>query len=288
MKKIKTTKLIPFVFLSPFLILFGLFYIAPLIYGFYLSLFHQYGLRPPIFIGFENYIQVFNDNNFWMSILNMTKFFFIQGSIMIGLALIFALYIDNQKNRFRGFFRMVYYLPFAIPTAISGILWGFMYSKSLSPFQSIFGLVGLHPNFLASGSLFWSIINIVTWEWVGYNMIILYSGLQSIPRELYEAAHIDGATEFNIIRYVKIPLIIPSLILSIVFTVIGTFQIFNEPYVLESMTFIPPNFTPNLYIYTTAFSYGNFNFAAAMAIVLALVTFAGSMIFMRFAGFKEE
>jgi len=288
MKKIKTTKFLPFIFLSPFLILFGLFYIAPLIYGFYLSLFHQYGLRPPVFIGFKNYLQVFNDTNFWMSILNMTKFFLIQGSIMIGLALIFALYIDNQKNRFRGFFRMVYYIPFAIPTAISGILWGFMYSKSMSPFQSIFGIFGLHPDFLASNALFWSIINIVTWEWTGYNMIIIYSGLQSIPRELYEAAHIDGAKRFDIIRYVKIPLIIPSLILSIVFTVIGTFQIFNEPYVLESMTFISPHFTPNLYIYTTAFSYGNFNFAAAMAIVLALVTFAVSMIFMRFAGFKEE
>ncbi|MCL4407937.1 MAG: sugar ABC transporter permease, partial [Thermotogae bacterium] len=245
-------------------------------------------LYPATFVGLKNYVQVFNDANFWFSILNMTKFFLIQGSIMIGLALIFALYIDNEKNHFRGLFRMIYYIPFAIPTAISGILWGFMYSKSLSPFQSIFGLVGLHPNFLSSGSLFWSIINIVTWEWAGYNMIILYSGLQSIPRELYEAAHIDGAKSFDIIKYVKIPLIVPSLILSIVFTVIGTFQIFNEPYVLGSMTFIPPSFTPNLYIYTTAFSYGNFNYAAALAIILALVTFAGSMVFMRFAGFKEE
>jgi multiple sugar transport system permease protein len=131
-------------------------------------------------------------------------------------------------------------------------------------------------------------MNIVTWEWIGYNMIILYSGLQSIPRELYESAKIDGARNFDIIRYIKLPLIVPSLILTVIFTVIGTFQIFNEPYVLQSMTYVSTHFTPNLYIYTTAFSYGNFNFAAAMAIVLALVTFAISMIFMRFAGFKEE
>jgi multiple sugar transport system permease protein len=286
--RIRTGKYMPFVFLSPFLVLFALFYIGPLIYGFYMSLFHKYGLRPATFIGMENYIKAFTDNGFLSSILTMGEFFLIQGSIMIGLALLFALYIDNEKNHFRGFFRLVYYIPFAIPTVISGILWGFMYSKSLSPFQSIFGLVGLHPNFLSSGSLFWSIMNIVTWEWIGYNMIILYSGLQSIPRELYESAKIDGARNFDIIRYIKLPLIVPSLILTVIFTVIGTFQIFNEPYVLQSMTYVSTHFTPNLYIYTTAFSYGNFNFAAAMAIVLALVTFAISMIFMRFAGFKEE
>jgi len=286
--KIRLRRSIPFVFLSPFLILLVLFYVLPLVYGFYISLFRQYGLRPPIFIGMGNYIKAFTDIGFLTSVLTMGKFFLIQGSIMIGLALLFALYIDNEKNHLRGLFRMVYYIPFAIPTVISGIMWGFMYSKSLSPFQSIFGLVGLHPNFLSSGSLFWSIINIVTWEWTGYNMIILYSGLQTIPRELYEAAYIDGAGNFDIIKYIKLPLLIPSIILVTIFTVIGSFQLFNEPFVLQSMTYVSPHLTPNLYIYITAFSYGNFNFAAAMAMILAIAIFAASSIFIRYSALEEE
>jgi multiple sugar transport system permease protein len=286
--RMKSRKYMPFVFLSPFLVLFVLFYILPLVYGFYMSLFHRYGLRPPKFVGMSNYAKAFTDSGFLSSILTMGIFFLVQGSIMIVLALVFALYIDNNKNHFRGFFRLVYYIPFVIPTVISGILWGFMYSKSLSPFGSILGILGLSPDFLSSNALFWSILNIVVWEWTGYNMIILYSGLQSIPRELYEAAYIDGASDFDIVRFIKLPLIVPSLVLTIVFTVIGTFQIFNEPYVLQSMTYVSIHFTPNLYIYTTAFSYGNFNFAAAMAIILAMVTFVISMVFMHFAGFKEE
>lgn len=222
------------------------------------------------------------------SLLTVVELFLFQGSIMIGLALVFALYIDNAKNHFGGFFKIVYYIPFAIPTVISGILWGFMYSKSMSPLETIFGFVGLHPNFLATSALLYSVTNIKVWEWTGYNMIILYAGLQSISKELYEAAYIDGASNFDIIRHIKLPLIVPTLILTVIFTIIGTFQTFNEPYALQSMTYVPQTFTPNMYIYETAFNYGNFNFAVAMAMVLAVAIFSVSFIFMHYAGFKEE
>ena len=279
-------KWMPYIFLVPFLFLFVVFYIGPLIYAFYLSLFHQYGLRPPFFVGYRNYLRAVTDSGFIFSILNMVKFFLIQGSIMIGLALAFALYVDSKFTLLRGTFRMVYYIPFAIPTVISGIMWGFMYSKALSPLKMLLSPIGIHINFLSSGVLFGSIVNIVIWEWTGYNMIIIYAGLQSISHELYEAAKIDGASSMQIIRYIKLPLIRPTLILATIFTVIGTFQLFNEPYVLSALTYVPINFTPNMYIYTTAFSYGNFNYAAAMALVLAVVTFAFSMIFIHYSGLE--
>jgi len=167
--------------------------------------------------------------------------------------------------------------PYAMPTVIGGLLWGYLYSKGLSPFNQALGPIGLSIDFLGRGGLLWSLGNIITWTWTGYNMVILYAALRGVPRELYEAARIDGASGGQVVRFIKLPMVAPALALAALFSIIGTLQIFAEPFVLSSLTFVPTNLMPNLYIYTTAFNYGNFNYAAALAVVLALITFVLSM-----------
>ncbi len=129
--------------------------------------------------------------------------------------------------------------------------------------------------------MLFSIANIVTWTWTGYNMITLFAALQSIPTELYEAARVDGATKWDIVRSIKIPLLVPTLKLLFIFSVIGTSQLFTEAFVLRPLGYVADNITPNLYLYLTAARDANYSYAGALAILLALLIFAISGPFLR-------
>ncbi len=279
--------LIGYLFLVPFFVLFFLFYVAPLFYTGYLSLFIRRGILVQIFVGFQNFSRVFADSQFFTSLGHIGKFFLVQAPVMLGLAIIFALYVDRRSNPLRTTFRLVYYLPFTVSSVVAGLMWGFMFSKNLSPFTAVLGPLGIQPDFLAPNHLLWSLGIIVTWEWTGYNMIIMYSALQSISPELYDAAQVDGAGKLQVIWFIKLPLLLPAIIMALIFTIIGTSQIFNEPFILQALTFVSPSLTPNMYIYTSAFSYGSFNYAGAMAIILAILTFVISFLFIRYNRLEE-
>ena len=129
-------------------------------------------------------------------------------------------------------------------------------------------------NFLGSTSALWSIANIVTWEYTGYNMLIIYAALQAVPGELYEAGRIDGASEWTVSTRIKLPMVRGALVLTAVFSIIGTLQLFSEPQVLRAITSnISSTYTLNLLAYTEAFTANNPNYAAAVAVVLAVGTF---------------
>ena len=131
------------------------------------------------------------------------------------------------------------------------------------------GAARLRPDHLLS-----SIANIFAWTWTGYNTIVLVSALRSVPADLYEAARVDGATPLQLVRFIKLPLLAPTLTLVALFALIAVLQLFTEPFVLKSLSFVPTSLTPTLYIYTTAFGYGNFNYASALATLVALLSFA--------------
>jgi multiple sugar transport system permease protein len=284
---VKPSRGTPWMFLSPFLVLFALFYIAPVLYAGYLSLFIKkragFGAAQEVFGGFTNYIRAFQDTEFLTSLLNILKFGVVQIPIMMLVATALALVLDASKNRLQGFFRTAFYLPYTIPSVIAGLLWGYLYSKNLSPFNQISTeLGGGRVDFLGSDIVLWSIANIVTWTWTGYNMITLYAALQNIPTDLYEAARIDGASPWQLIRDIKLPLLRPSLLLVLIFSIIGTMQVFAEPFVLRPLGYVPDNITPNTYLYLVASRDGNFSYAATLAILLAIFTFLMSAVFLRF------
>lgn len=259
-----------------------LFYVAPIAYAIFQSTLTverdgTFGPVRTVFGGFSQYLLVFQNADFWGSVLRVLAFGAVQVPIMLGLALLFALLLDSPLVKGRKFFRLAFFAPYAVPGVIAAIMWGFLYSPSLSPFQALTQSI----NFLSADLVLWAIANIVTWVYVGYNMLIIYSALLAIPAEVYEAAKLDGANHWQIALQVKIPLVMPAIILTAVFSIIGTLQLLAEPQTLRSFSSaINSAFTPNLAVYTTA-SVPNYSLAAAFSVVLALATFALSFVFLK-------
>ncbi len=277
-----------YLFLAPYLILFLLFLVFPFIYSLFLSLFVQHGGQSA-FVGLQNYGQALSDANFWSGVLRVFYYGVVQVTIMLLLALGLALLLDSSYVKSKTFFRLVYFLPYAVPGVIAAIMWGFLYSPALNPLLNVFqAFSGGKPlDFLNTKNVLYGIMNIATWEWAGYNMTIYFANLTSIPLELYDAAKIDGCSEWQIATHVKVPLIRSTIILTIVLSIIGSLQLFNEPFVLNALTGISPAFTPNMDIYNMAFSYGNLTYSAALSIILTVITFAASMLFIYLTAEKE-
>jgi multiple sugar transport system permease protein len=202
----------------------------------------------------------------------------VQVPVMLILALVLALLLDSAVVRFKAFFRLAFFVPYAVPGIIAALLWGYLYDPQLSPIVQ--GFQALHlpaPDFLGFYTILWSIANISTWTWTGYNMLIIFAAMQAIPSDIYESARIDGCSGLRIAWYIKIPLVAPALVLTCIFSIIGTLQLFAEPQVLYTISNnISTAFTPVLYAYNIAFSYNNYYYAAALSVVLALVTFVFS------------
>ncbi|MEL0625874.1 sugar ABC transporter permease [Salinibacterium amurskyense] len=285
---IKTPRAVWF-FIAPFSVLFGLFYIVPIIVAIYQSLLTveregTFGKPTEVFGGFVQYARVFQDDAFWSSILRVVGFGVVQVPVMLGLALLLALLLDSPLVKGKRFFRLAFFAPYAVPGVIAAVMWGFLYSPKLSPFTAITSEI----NFLGADLVLWSIANVVTWVFVGYNMIIIYSALLSIPSEIYEAARLDGASQARIAWSIKIPLVMPAIILTSIFSIIGTLQLLAEPQVFKSFTSaVTSSFTPNLLIYSTA-SVPNVNLAAAFSVVLALLTFALSFTVLKLTQRKAD
>jgi multiple sugar transport system permease protein len=278
-------------FLAPFLTVFVAFYLAPVCYAIYLSLFvrKRVGIGPAkeVFGGLANYIRAVQDGDFLNGLKNMFVFGVVQVPVMLGLAIVLALLLAESRGFFMKICRTAFFMPYGIPSAIGALIWGYLYSPNLSPFNQVLG--ALHAgaiNFLSPEVVLFSIANIVTWTWTGYNMITLFAALQNIPTELYEAARVDGATPWDIVRSIKIPLLMPTLRLLFIFSVIGTSQLFTEAFVLRPLGYVADNITPNLYLYLTAARDANYSYAGALAILLALLIFAISGPFLRRIGSK--
>lgn len=277
-----------FIFIAPFAVLFALFYLVPIGYAVYQSMLvierdGTFGQAREVFGGFAQYVQVFQNGPFWQSVGRVLLFGVVQVPVMLGLALLFALLLDSPLLRGKRFFRLAFFVPYAVPGVIAAIMWGFLYSPNLSPFTAITQNV----DFLSADLVLWAIANVVTWVFVGYNMLIIYSSLLSIPTEIYEAARLDGAGQARIAWSIKIPLVMPAIVLTAIFSIIGTLQLLAEPQVFRSFSSaVSSTFTPNLTVYTTS-SIPNVNLAAAFSVVLALATFVLSFGFLKFTQRKE-
>jgi multiple sugar transport system permease protein len=221
----------------------------------------------------------------------MAFFGIVQIPVMIGLALLFALLLDGRAVWLPGLFRLGFFLPFAVPTVVAALMWGYLYGPGFGPFSQLADDLGLpRPGFLTPSGMLPSLGNVVTWEWTGYNMIILYAALKAIPPELREAASVDGASDWRIARDIRIPLVAPALVLTIVFSIIGTLQLFNEPRIMHDIApdVIGTAYTPNLYAYNLAFTNQQFSYAAAISFVLGAVVFVGSYAFMLATGRRRR
>lgn len=262
-------------FVGPFMLVFALVFIAPIAYSLYISVFRTQLVGGTQFVGLDNYIRAFGDPQFWNGVGRVSLFLVVQVPIMLGIAMLVALAIDSGRLYGKDFFRIAVFMPYAVPAVVAALMWGFMYGPR-------FGLVGYIndfmgwsiPNPLGPAWILLAIGNIVTWSFVGYNMLIFYSSLRTIPTSLYEAAALDGAKEHHVIRHIKMPAISGSIAVALIFSIIGSFQLFNEPSILQKLApnSITTYFTPNLYTYNLSFSGQQYNYAAAVAIIMGVFT----------------
>ena len=272
-----------FLFTAPFMVLFLALFIAPLVYALYLSLYREQLVGGNTFVGLDNYSEGLKDKDFTDGVKRMALFLVVQVPVMLGLALAFALIIDSGKVWFAKLFRVGIFVPYAVPTVIAALMWGFLYGRDFGPFADVADKIGTSPpNFLGESTMLWSIANVSTWTYTGYNMIILFAALRAIPSELYEAAAVDGAGPVRTATSVKLPLLRPALLLCAIFSVIGSFQLFAEPRIFYDIApqVIGKDYTPNLYVYNLAFADQRLNYAAALSFLLGIVVFAVSYLVM--------
>ncbi|MEW2561850.1 sugar ABC transporter permease [Streptomyces griseorubiginosus] len=256
------------------MVLFLLLFLAPLGYAAYLSLYQSRLIGGTVFVGLDNYIQAVTDPLLIHGVIRVALFFLIQVPLMLLLALVFALALDSGLLRLAKVIRLGIFVPYAVPSVVAALMWGYLYGPDFGPFAQLSRDLSLPvPQFLSDGWMLGSLANIVTWEFVGYNMIILYAALRTIPTELYEAAAMDGAGAWRIAWSIKLPALRPALLLTLLFSVIGSFQLFNEPSLLMKVApdVISSSYTANLYAYSLAFTGQQVNYAATVSFLLGLV-----------------
>jgi multiple sugar transport system permease protein len=275
----------------PFLVIFAAFFIVPLVYSLYISLYSEQLVGGEAFTGLGNYARALQDPNFWGGLGRVAQFLLIQVPIMLAASIFFALALDSGRVRGGKVVRLLIFVPYAVPGVVATLMWGYLYGTDFGLITQIFQALGLAgPNLLSPQNILGSTMNVVCWEFIGYNMIILYAALRSVPSELYEAAEIDGAGQFRVAWSVKLPAIRQAILLTVIFSIIGSFQLFNEPNLLGAIapSSIGNSFTPNLYAYNLAFKNQEINYAAAIAFLLGVVIMVVSYVVQTLTNRKER
>ncbi len=261
-------------FVVPFTAVFLLFLVAPLGYAVYESLYTTRLVGGRAYVGLANYREALTDGTFWSGVWHVAVFGAVQIPIMLLIAFFFATIFDLGVARFGRFFRAVFFLPFAVPAVVASVMWNFLLEPTFGPFAHLASFLGFPgTNFFSPGLIWPTIVVIVIWEWTGYNMIILYTALRSVPREIVEAAVLDGATLRKVITRVKLPMVRPAIAMLVFLNAIGALQLFVEPQILGDFypQAISDHFTPTIYIYNRGIAGQEYGIASATAVLLAIV-----------------
>lgn len=270
-------------FVTPALILFAVFMLYPILSSLYLVTRKWRGMTDS-FVGLGNFVRMAQDNQFWHALGNNFYLMVLQVPVMVLLALVLAVVLNQGIRKFRGVFRLMFFLPAVTSLVAYSIL-----------FRILLQTNGMLNNVLISAGLmqdpigwlndpFWANITIVialTWRWTGYNMVFFLVGLQNIDTEIYEAAEVDGASKVTQFFKITLPLLVPVILFSVVTSTSGTLQLFDEPNILTNQGG-PANatMTAALYIYRQAFvTNSDFGYATAMSYVIVLL--AGLLAFLQ-------
>lgn len=274
-----------FVILS--VIAISLFYFYPMIQAFLLSL--QSGMGANLeYVGLDNWLRLFKDPTLIAAIKNTFTFLIIQVPIMIVLALVFSVLLNDPTLKFRGFFRTAIFLPCVTSLVAYAVVFKYLFSGDgiVNQFLLSLSIIDSPIQFLTNS--FWAKVTIIiaiTWRWTGYNMIFYLSALQNIDRSIYEAAKIDGASAFQQFTRITIPLLKPIILFTSIMSTIGTLQLFDE--VMNITQGGPGNATITIsqYIYNLSFEYTpDFGYAATVSYVTVILIVFFSIIQFRVAG----
>lgn len=272
-------KVSPYLYIAPFFIVFGIVGLFPLLYTAYVSLFHwKAGDDNPDFIGLDNYKELFADTQFWNALENTGSIFLLSSVPQIIIAVLLAALLTSRLRGATGW-RVGILLPYAAGLVALGIIFSNLFGPKYGLINGLLQTVGLDPvdwqaNRLASHT---AIAIMVNWRWTGYNALIVLAAMQAIPKELHEAALIDGAGAARRFFGVTLPLLKPTLIFVTITSTIGGLQIFTEPKLFDAMPGSNNGGSTNqfqtvtLYLYQSAFENYNLGYASAIAWVLFVV-----------------
>ncbi len=283
-----------YLFISPFYILFAVFGLYPLFFSIYLSFTKWNGRGIPTAVGLDNYVLLLKDNVFRQSLENGILLFFLYVPVMTFLALVLAVILNSPRVRGFQIFRTVIFMPFVTNMVAAGFTFQILLNQNYGLFNIILGALGLPAvpwlNDMWGARISLSLL--IIWAWLGYNMVIMLAGLQTIPKELSEAALIDGANPVQTFFYVTIPLMRPVILFSVVLSTMGSFGLFAEDMSLFSQTqgFGPLNATatPIVDIFTEAFRNFRFGYAASAGYIYFAFVFILTLIQVRYFGRQES
>jgi lactose/L-arabinose transport system permease protein len=270
----------PYAFIAPWYLLYGVFMLFPVAYSFWLSFQDWRGTRGTSFIGLANYQRLAEDDIFQQSLINTVIIGILYVPLMLTVALIVATILNSALVHMRTFFRAAVFAPYITSTVIMALVFALIYDEHTGVLNFVLGLIGI-PAINWTGSTNWSKVSVaglLLWHWTGYNMVLMLAGLQTISQELYEAAAIDGASVVQRFINITLPLMRPVILFTAVLSTIGTFKIFNEPYILTGGGPLNSSTTVLLYLYNQAFQGFKLGYASALAYVVVAIVFVLSLI----------
>jgi ABC-type sugar transport system permease subunit len=271
----------PILFLAPFLILFTLFLLYPVVSTVLISLQTKDGLGPGTFVGLANYQALTRDPRFAIGVRNSIEFTLLGLAITVPAAFLLALGLNSPRLRARAAFRLVFFLP-AAASSVIGAMIGYVF------FDRQYGFIntqlGVDVPWLASGSLILpTIYLVILWKYVGYQALYFLAGLQTIDREVVDAALVDGANGRQVVWHIFLPLVKPILLVVVVLVILGSAQLFAEPFLLTRGTGGPGQgaLTVAMMMWEAAFRQFRFGYAAAIAMVSVILAIIASAVAVR-------
>ena len=273
-----------YAFISPFYILFAIFGLWPMAFSIYLSLTQWKGVGPMEFVGIEHYTRLINDTVFWQSMRNGIILFVLYVPIMLFLALVLAVILNSGRVRGFRIFRTIIFMPFITNMIAAGFAFRILFTQQNGLINILFGYVGIEPvPWLES---VWaarvSLSILIIWAWLGYNMVIMMAGLQTISKDLTEAALVDGATPVQAFFRITIPLMRPVILFTAITSTIGSFGLFAEIAALTGGGPMNATITPLVRIYNVAFGGLRLGYASAMAYTYFAIIFFLTIFQFRF------
>lgn len=261
-----------FLFIAPAFIYNMIFRIVPIFASLYLSFTDFSGFGKANFVGISNYLRALTDSEFWNAVLKTSQFSAEVLPLNMIISLLLALLV-NSSIRGVGIFRAIYYLPVITPMVAASMIWIWLYDAQFGILNYLLSLFNIQPiNFLKDTK--WALHSLVVmrvWRGVGWNMLIYLAGLQGIPKFLYEAASIDGATKFKRFLKITLPLLRPVHIYVLIVGLASTLQTFTEVYVMTGGGPLQSTTTVGLLVYRTAFDYMKMGYASAMSFILGII-----------------
>src|SRR6266498_851747 len=279
-----------YLFISPFYILFLIFGVYPILFSLYLSFTEWKGLGPIKFVGLRNFELLFKDKVFWQSMTNGVFLFVLYVPLMTFMALVLAVILNSKRVRGFRFFRTLLFIPYIMNIVAAGFTFRLMLNQKYGLVNAMLGIFHIAPvpwlESVWGGRV--SLCLLVIWAWLGYNMVIMLAGLQTIPSELTEAALIDGASSAQAFLYVTIPLMRPVILFSVVLSTMGSFNLFSEIYNLTNGGPVNATITPVIVIFNQAFGNFRLGYASAMAYLYFIILFALTLVQFRYFGQQAD